>query len=72
LGTLNFDYSSGYVTIPHDYVKFTRIEGDDDDENVEEGIKMIRDLQDRKHSHPAGDRNDDFDFIEGVKIKEEK
>lgn len=53
-------------------MKFTRIEGDDDDENVEEGIKMIRDLQDRKHSHPAGDRNDDFDFIEGVKIKEEK
>lgn len=26
LGTLNFDYSSGYVTIPHDYVKFTKVE----------------------------------------------
>lgn len=26
LGTLNFDYNSGYITIPHDYVKFTRVD----------------------------------------------
>lgn len=71
LGTLNFDYSSGYVTIPHDYVKFTRIEGEDDSENVEEGIKMIRDLQDLKHSHEAIE-DDEFEFIEGVKLKGEE
>ena len=64
LGTLNFDYSSGYVTIPHDYVKFTRIE-DVNDGEVEEGVKLIRDLQSLTRS--INDRlqgeNEDFQLV---------
>ena len=44
LGTLNFDYSSGYVTIPHDYVKFSKVE-DIDEGRVEEGVELVRRLQ---------------------------
>jgi hypothetical protein len=34
LGALNFDHSSGYVTIPHDYVKFTRLNDEENDEDA--------------------------------------
>lgn len=45
LGTLNFDYSSGFVTIPHDYVKFSKIE-DVNEGDMEEGVRLVRGLQD--------------------------
>ena len=45
---MNFDYSSGFVTITHDYVKFTKVEGDEGE--VEEGVQLIRNLQDIKQS----------------------
>ena len=43
LGTLNFDFSSGYVTIPHDYVKFTQ--ADEEGGELEEGVSLVRKLQ---------------------------
>lgn len=49
LGTLNFDYNSGYITIPHDYVKFTRVE-DERAGDMEEGVRIVRNLQDVRQS----------------------
>jgi hypothetical protein len=45
---LSFEHTSGYVTIPHEYVKFTRKEDPEADQEseVEEGVELVRGLQD--------------------------
>lgn len=60
LGTLNFDYNSGYITIPHDYVKFTRV--DDDRKEEEEGVRIVRNLQDVRQSLNSQLRSRNADF----------
>lgn len=50
---MSFEHTSGYVTIPHEYVKFTRrdvVDGEEKEEEVEEGVEMVRNLQDMKES----------------------
>ncbi len=71
LGTLNFDYNSGYITIPHDYVKFTRV--DDDRGEEEEGVRIVRNLQEVSHSINAQlrSRNADFELLEGMGVEGE-
>jgi len=53
LGFLNFDKSGGFITIPDQYVMFTKREkaelnGDEIEEPVEEGVQMVRELQEVK------------------------
>ena len=43
---MNFDKQGGFITIPDDYVVFTKKDGEKEDEaTLPEGVKMIRDLQ---------------------------
>lgn len=70
---MNFDYSSGYVTIPHDYVKFTRID-EAEQGQLEEGVKIVRNLQDLKMSINSRlkETNEDFQLVEGMKIENDE
>jgi len=47
IGQVNFDKSSGYITIPDKYVVYTKLEEEEEGmqpENQHEGQKMVRDL----------------------------
>jgi len=72
LGALNFDKTSGYITIPDKYVIYTKITNENDEVinqlESNEGQKMVRDLQERQQ---ADEDMDDLELLDGVKYQNE-
>ena len=46
INTLEFDRNSGYINIPDRFVSFTKGIGEATEVNMNEGIRMVRELQD--------------------------
>ena len=69
LGALNFDKTSGYITIPDKYVVFSKTEFDNTIPD-NEGQKMVRELQDRKFEDKEAlkknQEDEDLELLEGV------
>lgn len=68
LGALNFDKTSGYITIPDKYVIFSKTEIDNTILD-NEGQKMVRELQDRKFNQEKDQEDNesqDLELLEGV------
>lgn len=67
LGALNFDKTSGYITIPDKYVFFSKTE----EANIipgNEGQRMVRELQEREFTkkNDKDEDMDDLELLEGV------
>ena len=75
LGALNFDKTSGYITIPDKYVVFTKVTNENDEivNNFEnnEGQKMVRELQDKNQQSDEEMQDDELELVEGVKYQNE-
>lgn len=73
LGALNFDKTSGYITIPDKHVVFTKIKNENDEVINEfennEGQKMMQKLQEKRENQDED--MDDLELIEGVKYQNE-
>lgn len=72
LGALNFDKSSGYITIPDKYVVFTKT----DENNVIEGNdgqRMVRELQDRKFEQNQDQdvQDQDLELVDGMNYQDD-
>lgn len=69
LGALNFDKTSGYITIPDKYVVFSKTEFDNTIQD-NEGQKMVRELQDRQFGEKEEVRKEhkeqELNILEGV------
>jgi ribosome biogenesis protein BMS1 len=68
LGALNFDKTSGYITIPDKYVVFTKTEEGNEIEG-NEGQKMVWELQQRKFRETQAE-DEEMELVEGVGYKE--
>lgn len=45
LGTMHLDHTSGFITIPKEYVKFTKMNEQQNEEDLQQGIKIMRNMQ---------------------------
>ncbi|EAS05797.2 elongation factor Tu GTP-binding domain protein (macronuclear) [Tetrahymena thermophila SB210] len=85
LGFLNYEKSGGYITIPDEHVVFTKKNQQDvyddngelieqqEDEDLGEGVKMVRDLQDMKKTlNEKLDEDDDVELLDGIELGEQK
>lgn len=66
LGALNFDKTSGYITIPDKYVVFSKTEDTNNIVAGNEGQRMVRELQDRKFR--AQQRGGDDAQMDGLEL----
>lgn len=85
LGFLNYEKSGGYITIPDEHVVFTKkskqdlyddegnvIEQIDEEDELDEGVKMVRDLQDMKTTlNQRLDDDDDVELLDGIDLDDE-
>lgn len=71
IGALNFDKTSGYITIPDKYVVFTKVTNENDEvinqfEN-NEGQRMVQELQEKVKVDSDEEMEDELELVEGVK-----
>lgn len=88
LGFLNYEKSGGYITIPDEHVIFTKKdkqdvydengeaiideEAEENEEDLDEGVKMVRDLQEMKMTlNQRLDDDDDVELLDGVELDDE-
>lgn len=82
---MNYEKSGGYITIPDEHVIFTKKDrkdvydenGDEiieeneeeNEEELDEGVKMVRDLQSMKTAlNQKLDEDDDVELLDGVEL----
>ena len=68
VNTLEYDRKSGYINIPEKLVTFTKNIVENEELANDEGVKMVRNLQDEK-GNIERDFDMDLELIEGVDVK---
>lgn len=70
VNTLEYDRKSGYISIPEKMITFTKGLRENEELANDEGVKMVRQLQDAKGN--IDDVRDDMEILEGVNIEHDE
>jgi ribosome biogenesis protein BMS1 len=74
VNSLEYDRNSGYINIPDRFVTFTKGIKEDSNIQLDEGVRMVRELQNIKTGviDRQIDKDESFEIFEGVDFKNEK
>ena len=69
VNSLEYDRNSGYINIPEKYITFTKGVKENEDLGNDEGVKMVRELQDVNEDIDKNINEGDLEIIGGVNIE---
>ena len=72
VNTLEYDRKAGYISIPEKMVTFTKGLKENEELANDEGVKMVRQLQDAKGNIDKNMEDNELELVEGINVKHDE